>query len=168
MGTTRPTKFSTAFWSWPGEPPVRARTRARSRAVTASDPHTLPGTHTASPPPPPSAPLARDGPGAIAIHCKAGLGRTGTLICAYLIRYHGFTAAEAIGYNRICRPGSVVGPQQTYLTAMEPYLQGRSPSPSPTSSPTPATEGHVLRQPRKTRDGRSTTVEILDGDAMQP
>jgi hypothetical protein len=53
--------------------------------------------------------------GALAVHCKAGLGRTGTLICAYLMRYHGFTAAEAIGYCRICRPGSVVGPQQTYL-----------------------------------------------------
>ena len=56
------------------------------------------------------------GAGALAVHCKAGLGRTGTLICAYIMRYHGFTAAEAIGYCRICRPGSVVGPQQTYLT----------------------------------------------------
>jgi len=62
-------------------------------------------------------PLAICGPtpGALAVHCKAGLGRTGTLICAYIMRYHNFTAAEAIGYARICRPGSVVGPQQTYL-----------------------------------------------------
>ena len=43
---------------------------------------------------------------------------------------------------------------------MEPYLQGRSPSPSPNSSPTPAGAGVLARQPRKTRDGRSITVQI--------
>lgn len=52
---------------------------------------------------------------ALAVHCKAGLGRTGVLICCYMIKHYGFTAEEAIGYIRICRPGSVIGPQQTYL-----------------------------------------------------
>lgn len=47
--------------------------------------------------------------------CKAGLGRTGTLIGAYLIWKYGFTAAEAIAFMRIVRPGSVVGPQQQYM-----------------------------------------------------
>lgn len=43
------------------------------------------------------------------------MGRTGTLIGAYLIWKYGFTANEAIAFMRIVRPGSVVGPQQQYL-----------------------------------------------------
>ncbi len=53
--------------------------------------------------------------GKIAVHCKAGLGRTGCLIGAYLIYTHGFTANECIGYMRMMRPGMVVGPQQHWL-----------------------------------------------------
>lgn len=52
---------------------------------------------------------------AIAVHCKAGLGRTGCLIGAYLIYRYGFTANEIIAYMRFIRPGMVVGPQQHWL-----------------------------------------------------
>lgn len=54
-------------------------------------------------------------PGAVAVHCKAGLGRTGTCIAAYMMKHFKLTAEEIIGWMRIVRPGSVIGPQQQFL-----------------------------------------------------
>ena len=60
--------------------------------------------------------------GAVAVHCKAGLGRTGTCIGCYMMKHYRLTAAEAIGWMRICRPGSVIGPQQQYLESMQSIM----------------------------------------------
>eukprot|EP00919_Chromeraceae_sp_WS-2016_P004195 GHVR01010054.1.p1 GENE.GHVR01010054.1~~GHVR01010054.1.p1 ORF type:complete len:449 (+),score=75.09 GHVR01010054.1:56-1402(+) len=60
--------------------------------------------------------------GALAVHCKAGLGRTGTLIGAYAIKHYRFPAAYWIGWNRMCRPGSVLGPQQHFLCEIQHEL----------------------------------------------
>jgi cell division cycle 14 len=57
--------------------------------------------------------------GAIAVHCKAGLGRTGCVIGCYMMKHYGCTAEEVIGWLRIVRPGSVIGPQQQWLKDMQ-------------------------------------------------
>ena len=65
--------------------------------------------------------------GAVAVHCKAGLGRTATLIGCYAIKNFGFTGLEFIGWARLCRPGSVLGPQQQFLCDRFEISQGRVP-----------------------------------------
>jgi cell division cycle 14 len=61
--------------------------------------------------------------GAIAVHCKAGLGRTGSLIAAYAMKHYKFIAPDFIGYIRLCRPGSVLGPQQQFLCDKQAQFQ---------------------------------------------
>ncbi|KAF2154678.1 phosphatases II [Myriangium duriaei CBS 260.36] len=87
----------------------------------------------------------------IAVHCKAGLGRTGCLIGAYLIYRHGFTANEVIAFMRFMRPGMVVGPQQHWLhlnqgTFREWWFEDSMKEKLAAMAPTTPTKANSVRQ----------------------
>lgn len=69
---------------------------------------------------------ARAGQGAL-VHCRAGMGRTGTILACFLVS-RGMGPAEAIAHVRRQRPGSVeVYPQEYVIYQYARRLQGDSP-----------------------------------------
>lgn len=69
--------------------------------------------------------LIADGEG-VAVHCKAGLGRTGTLLVAYLI-YQGMTQEKALAYGRSIEPRWVQSqPQEEFLKLFANFITDAS------------------------------------------
>jgi atypical dual specificity phosphatase len=48
----------------------------------------------------------------VMVHCLAGLGRTGTILACYLIKYEKMSAEDAIQHVRQKRHGSIQSPIQ--------------------------------------------------------
>uniref|UniRef100_A0A0G4F0M4 protein-tyrosine-phosphatase n=1 Tax=Chromera velia CCMP2878 TaxID=1169474 RepID=A0A0G4F0M4_9ALVE len=108
--------------------------------------------------------IVENEPGAVAVHCKAGLGMTGTLIGAFAMKHFQFPAAYCIGWNRICRPGSVVGPQQHFMFEIQDELfqsgasESRPPLPNAEHSKEQPT-GHDDSERRRTKNFQSERGE---------
>ncbi|CAG8008399.1 unnamed protein product [Penicillium salamii] len=114
----------------------------------------------------------------IAVHCKAGLGRTGCLIGAYLIYKYGFTANEVIAFMRFMRPGMVVGPQQHWLhlnqgsfrewwfeDSMREKLAQSVPATPRVSTKKRSSNGVVSTPPNNSHSKRAALGEIDHNDA---
>lgn len=86
--------------------------------------------------------------GAIAVHCKAGLGRTGTCIGMYLMKHFDITANQVMGWFRVVRPGSIIGPQQDYLQRNEKRMKK---------------EGNILKD-KKMQTRKRESVQKEDGN----
>jgi atypical dual specificity phosphatase len=54
----------------------------------------------------------------VMVHCAAGIGRTGTILACYLIKYHKYSAKNAIKKVRKERPGSIQSEQQEIVVEL--------------------------------------------------
>ncbi len=59
----------------------------------------------------------------VMVHCLAGLGRTGTILACYLIKYQKLSADDSIQKVRKSRPGSIQSfPQEEIIFQFEKFI----------------------------------------------
>ncbi|OHT12136.1 hypothetical protein TRFO_03780 [Tritrichomonas foetus] len=78
-----------------------------------------------------------------------------------MMKFYSFKADEAIGWIRICRPGSIIGPQQRYLLWYEKELDdakeaGETPKSSHISSPSKHLRTSMKKASEMNQNSRST------------
>jgi atypical dual specificity phosphatase len=62
----------------------------------------------------------------VMVHCAAGIGRTGTILASYLIKYHNMSAKAAIELVRSERPGSIQSTsQEIAVSSYEKFLKSK-------------------------------------------
>ena len=60
----------------------------------------------------------------VMVHCLAGIGRTGTILACYLVKYQKMSAGDAIQKVREERPGSIQSyPQEEMIFQFAKSLQ---------------------------------------------
>ena len=60
----------------------------------------------------------------VMVHCLAGLGRTGTILACYLIKYQKLSADDSIQKVRESRPGSIQSfPQEEIIFQFEKFVK---------------------------------------------
>ena len=70
--------------------------------------------------------IANDVP--VAVSCKAGVGRTGTVLACYLVYTEEYNAGDAIEHLRTLRPGSIESPfQRDFVYRYEERLKSVRP-----------------------------------------